>query len=44
MVNMNSKREKCIGKINKSEKIKVKNVPWWLSSWQVKLTLCRFGV
>ena len=44
MVNMNGKREKSIGKINKFEKIKVKNVAWWLSSWQVKITLCRFGV
>ena len=41
---MNGKREKCIGKIYKIEKITVKNVPWWLSSWQVKLTLCRLGV
>jgi len=44
MLNMNDKKEKCIGKINKIEKIKVKNVPWWLSSWQVKLMLCRFGL
>lgn len=35
MVNMNGKKEKCIGKINKIEKIKLKNVPWGLSSWQV---------